>query len=57
MDRFTENDWQVLEEQVGELVKQAQQPRPAPPPAPQRPIRYQMDPWIDRGRTGNWFDR
>ena len=57
MDRFTENDWQVLEEQVGELVKQAQQPRPAPPPAPQRSIRYQMDPWIDRGRTGNWFDR
>jgi len=56
MDRFTNEVWQALEQQLAALAEQARQGTPAaPPPKPrERPIR---DPWIDPQLTRNWFNR
>jgi phage terminase large subunit GpA-like protein len=53
LDRFTDDDWQILERQVTTLVEQARKPRPTTTPAsPQR-----KTPWIDRNLTRNWLSR
>jgi hypothetical protein len=56
MDRFTDETWQALEQQLAALAEQARQETPAaPPPTPGgRPFRH---PWIDPELTRDWFKR
>ena len=56
VDRFTDETWQALQEQMAELVMQAGKPPGAAPP-PARSQRSIRQPWIDPERTRNWFDR
>jgi phage terminase large subunit GpA-like protein len=57
IDRFGEDTWQRLEQNLAQLVAQAGQP-PQPHAPQERPVRFRYEtPWIDRERTKNWFDR
>ena len=56
MDRFSETNWQNLDQHVAQLAAQAKQPaQPAQPQArPQRIIRSR---YLDSNRTGDWLKR
>jgi phage terminase large subunit GpA-like protein len=53
MDRFTENEWQILEQELAELVKRGGLPKPQAP----RERTVTRSPWIDPEKTRNWFNR
>ena len=57
MDRFGDDAWRTLEQNLAQRVAQAGQP-PQPRAPQERPIRYRFErPWIDPERTKNWFNR
>jgi hypothetical protein len=56
MDRFSDTNWQNLEQHVAKLAEQAKQPdQPARPQArPQRIIRSR---YLDSNQTWDWLKR
>ena len=52
MDRFTEEAWRSLEDDLAAAVEQAR--KNMPPPTPE-PSKHPTHHWIDRERTRNWL--
>jgi len=56
MDRFSDADWQKLDQHVAQLAAQANQPSESARPQAQ-PRRIIRSGWLDSYRTENWFER